>query len=81
MEQFQSMSKFHVYVELKAKEDPQFTKLFIVDFKALEYIGNDLSKLLPNPVELIVFRITPFEKRNKQEFWTTKVQFTELVRA
>lgn len=50
----------------------------MVDFRALEYLGSDLTKLLPNQVELIIFRITPFEKRNKQEFWCTKMQFLEL---
>jgi len=71
-----------VTFELLGKEDPDFCKVFVVDFRQLEYIGNNLSKLLPNQVELIIFRITPFDKRNnKQEFWTTKAQCMELAKA
>lgn len=64
-----------------AEEDPEFSKSFVVDFRQLEYIGNDLSKLLPNQVELLVFRITPFQRNNKQEYWTTKAQLIELQKA
>ncbi len=76
------MSKFNVTITLKAEEDPDFSKVFNVDFRSLEYIGSDLTKMLPNQLELIIFRITPFEqnKKNHTEFYTTNQLYIELLK-
>lgn len=82
VENFESLNKFNVTITLKAEEDPDFSKSFNVDFRTLEYIGNDLTRMLPNQLELIIFRISPFEqnKKNHTEFYTTNQLYIELLK-
>ena len=69
-------------ITLKAEEDPEFSKQFDVDFRSLEYIGNDLKKMLPNQLELLLFKVTPFEqnKKNQSEYYTTTSLYKELLK-
>lgn len=78
---FEAMHLFNVTITLKSEENPEFSKVFNVDFRALEYIGNDLKKMLPNPVELMLFRITPFEQKiNQPEFYTSRELCDQLLK-
>jgi hypothetical protein len=64
---------------LLSEQDAKYKVSFAVDFSSLAYIGNDLTKIGLHDLSLIVFRITPFEKRNKREYYTTQSLFLDLM--
>jgi hypothetical protein len=58
MEKFYSIDAFKITLNLKARDDPDFSKQFSIYFDRLKLIANDIAEIQPFDFEFVAFRFS-----------------------
>lgn len=59
------MTASEVIIELKSVQDPAYSVPITVNFSQINYIGDNLSNILPFDFPLIVFRYTTSNRHKR----------------
>lgn len=69
--QFFNIDKFKCVFSLRSKTNPDFRKLFEIEFDKLGYIGDDLADISAFDFQMIALRISDGRAQAKKTYWTS----------